>query len=136
MGSGGTSFLPTTLEDSHHTLAERGAERTGAEVRPAPLRRPQPPALCLGLLCDGLDPGLFLTHSASCICRLRIWHLSVTDAGDMGSFPGLRRFPGGGNDNLLQYSCLGNPMDRGIGWATDGSVICVCSCSPLIVSLY
>ena len=31
--------------------------------------------------------------------------------GDMGSIPG--RSPGGGNDNPLQYSALGNPMDRG-----------------------
>ena len=34
-------------------------------------------------------------------------------AGDMGSIPGLGRFPGGGNGNPLQYSCLGNPMNRG-----------------------
>jgi len=33
-------------------------------------------------------------------------------AGDMGSIPGLARFPGGGNGNTLQYSCLENPMDR------------------------
>ena len=31
----------------------------------------------------------------------------------MGSIPGLRRSPGGGHANPLQYSCLGNPMDRG-----------------------
>ena len=35
------------------------------------------------------------------------------DAGDVCSIPGLGRFPGEGNDNPLQYSCLGNPMDRG-----------------------
>ena len=35
------------------------------------------------------------------------------DAGDMGSIPGPRRCPGGGNGNPLQYSCLENPMDRG-----------------------
>ena len=35
------------------------------------------------------------------------------DAGDMGSIPGLGRFPGGGHSNPLQYSCLENPMDRG-----------------------
>ena len=34
------------------------------------------------------------------------------DAGDAGSIPGLRRSPGGGNGNLLQYSCLKNPMFR------------------------
>ena len=33
-------------------------------------------------------------------------------------FPGLGRSPGEGNDNLLQYSCLGNPMDRGAWMAT------------------
>ena len=36
----------------------------------------------------------------------------------MGSIPGLGRSPGEGNGNLLQYSCLGNPMDRGAWWAT------------------
>ena len=40
------------------------------------------------------------------------------NAGDMGSVPGLGRSPGGGNDNPLQYSCLGNPMDRAARWAT------------------
>ena len=32
--------------------------------------------------------------------------------GDAGSIPGLGRFPGGGNGNPLQYSCLENFMDR------------------------
>jgi len=31
----------------------------------------------------------------------------------MGSIPGLGRFPGGGDGNPFQYSCLENPMDRG-----------------------
>ena len=35
------------------------------------------------------------------------------NAGDVGSIPGWGRSPGGGNGNPLQYSCLGNPMDRG-----------------------
>ena len=35
------------------------------------------------------------------------------DTGDVGSIPGSGRSPGGGNGNLLRYSCLGNPMDRG-----------------------
>ena len=34
------------------------------------------------------------------------------NAGDMGSIPGLGRSPGERNGNPLQYSCLGNPMDR------------------------
>ena len=32
---------------------------------------------------------------------------------ELGSIPGLGRFPGGGHGNPLQYSCLENPMDRG-----------------------
>ena len=35
------------------------------------------------------------------------------NAGDSGSIPELGRSPGEGNDNQLQYSCLGNPTDRG-----------------------
>ena len=34
------------------------------------------------------------------------------DAGDVGSVPGLGRFPGGGYGNPLQYSCLENPQGR------------------------
>ena len=34
----------------------------------------------------------------------------------MSSIPGLRRSPGGGPGNRLQYSCLENPMDRGEWW--------------------
>ena len=40
------------------------------------------------------------------------------NAGDAGSIPGSGRSPGVGNGNPLQYSCLGNPMDRGAWWAT------------------
>ena len=39
------------------------------------------------------------------------------DARDVGSIPGLGRSPGEENGNLLQHSCLGNPMDRGAWWA-------------------
>ena len=39
--------------------------------------------------------------------------------GDVGSIPGSGRSPGGGNSNTLQYSCLGNPMDRGT-WQLHG----------------
>ena len=35
-----------------------------------------------------------------------------------GFNPWLRRSPGEGNGNPLQYSCLGNPMDRGAWWTT------------------
>ena len=39
------------------------------------------------------------------------------DSRDTDSLPGLERSPGGENGNPLQYSCLGNPMDRGAWWA-------------------
>ena len=39
-------------------------------------------------------------------------------AGDMDSIPGSGRSPGEGNGNPLQYSCLGNPVDRGAWLAT------------------
>ena len=43
---------------------------------------------------------------------------SSANAGAAGSSPGAGRSLGGGNGNLLQYSCLGNPMDRGAWRAT------------------
>ena len=45
------------------------------------------------------------------------------NAGDSGSIPGSGRYLGGGNGNPLQYSCLGNPMDRGAWWAIVHGVI-------------
>ena len=40
------------------------------------------------------------------------------DTRDLGSIPGLPRYTGGRNGNSLQYSCLRNPMDRGVWRAT------------------
>ena len=37
---------------------------------------------------------------------------------DAGLIPGTGRSPGGRHGNLLHYSCLENPMDRGAWWAT------------------
>ena len=34
---------------------------------------------------------------------------STHDVGELGTIPGLRRFPGGGYSNPFQYSCLLNP---------------------------
>ena len=41
----------------------------------------------------------------------------TANAGDAGLIPGSGRSPGEGNCNLFQYSCKGNPMDRGAWWA-------------------
>ena len=38
---------------------------------------------------------------------------SACNTGDLGSIPGLERFPGEGNGDLLQYCCLENSMDIG-----------------------
>ena len=45
---------------------------------------------------------------------------SACNVGGLGSIPGLGRSPGEGNGYPLQYSCLGNPMDRGTWQATGG----------------
>ena len=44
------------------------------------------------------------------------------DIWDVGLIPGLGRYPGGGHCNPFQYSCLENPMDRGVWWAIVHSV--------------
>ena len=47
---------------------------------------------------------------------------STCGPGDAGSIPGSGSSPGGGNDNPFQYSCLENPMDRGLWWAAANRV--------------
>ena len=47
---------------------------------------------------------------------------SASNAGDLGLISGLGRFPGEGNGNPLQYSCLENSMDRGAWQAIGHSV--------------
>ena len=70
---------------------------------------------------------------------------STGDAGDVGSIPGSARSPGEGNGNPLQYSCLGNTMDReawqatvhGVtvrhSWATEHA--CILTCDQAYVGL-
>ena len=45
-------------------------------------------------------------------------HANAGDAREVSLIPGSGRSPGGGNGNLLQCSCMENPMDRGVQWAT------------------
>ena len=65
--------------------------------------------------------SLFFTTSQSLV-KLRASQVALgvknmpTNAGDkrdVGCIPGLRRSPGGGNGNSLQYSCLEDPMGQG-----------------------
>ena len=42
---------------------------------------------------------------------------NAEDTKDVGSIPGLGRFPGVGNGNPLEYFCLESSMDRGAWWA-------------------
>ena len=54
-------------------------------------------------------PGGAIGKEPACQC---------SEIRDMGLIPGLGRSPGGGHGNLLQYSCLENPMDGGAWQAT------------------
>ena len=60
-----------------------------------------------------VHPGFNSTDTCSRLPRGLSGKESAFQAGDMGSIPGSGRSPGEGNSNSLQYSCLGNPMDRG-----------------------
>ena len=58
------------------------------------------------------------TYSLSFPCS-SVGKESACNAGDPDSIPGSGRSPEEGNGNPLQYSCLGNPMDR-IAWQSMG----------------
>ena len=49
---------------------------------------------------------------------LKNYPANAGDSRDSGLIPGSGSFPGEGNGNPLQYSCLENSMDRGAWWAT------------------
>ena len=57
---------------------------------------------------------LIVTHK---LIRKSFQAIYTGDIRDMGSIPGSGRSPGERNGNPFQYSCLGNPMDRGALWA-------------------
>ena len=59
------------------------------------------------------SPTLFLVSLAA-----QMVENLPANVGDSGSNPGSGRFPGEGNGNPLQYSCLENSMDRGTWKAT------------------
>ena len=64
--------------------------------------------------CENLElPSCRSGKESTCQCR---------DTREEGSIPGSGRFPGEGTGNPLQYSCLGNPMDRGAWWATVSEI--------------
>ena len=51
-----------------------------------------------------------------------VYIYTPANAGDMSSIPGLERSPGEGNGYPLQYSCKGNPVNRGAWEATVSGV--------------
>jgi len=60
-----------------------------------------------------------MTVIAISTITLNVWSaLSAGDAREADPIPGWGKSPGGGNGNPLQYSYLGNPMDRGAQQAT------------------
>ena len=61
---------------------------------------------------------------------------STCNVGDLCSIPGLGRSSGEENGNTLQYSCLGNSMDRGPRWATVHGVGDSDMIERLVLSLF
>ena len=67
--------------------------------------------------------GIHLNIRASQVVHWERLLLPMQETQEIGLIPGLGRSPGGGNDNLLQYSCLENSMDSGVWWTTVHRVI-------------
>ena len=61
----------------------------------------------LSVICNFLVPPVNVGFPGGLVAKRM-----PANAGDQGLIPGLGRSPGEENGNPLQYSCLGNPMDR------------------------
>ena len=59
-----------------------------------------------------------LTGASQVVLAVKNLPAYAGDARFASLIPGSRKSPGEGNGNPLQYSCLGNPMDRGVWQAT------------------
>ena len=80
----------------------------------------------IGLLCSPILNALL--HISFKFCSFHTTQItplpsyygkeSACNAGDQSSIPGSGRSSGEWNGNSLQYSCLDNPMDRKVWWAT------------------
>ena len=76
-----------------------------------------PDLLRLGFLF--FHTGIMITPVASQVALVvKNPSANAGDVRDLGLIPGSGRSPGGGHGNLLQYTCLENPMDRGAWRAT------------------
>ena len=71
----------------------------------------------LGSAVWGLMPVYLAFHLQTCFC-LEILRESPGLAQEFSGFTHFKQTPEEGNGNPLQYSCLGNPMDRGAWWVT------------------
>ena len=60
-----------------------------------------------------ISPGTHCFHKAKGGSAVKNLPVNAGNIGDVGFIPGSGRSIRGGKDNLLQFSCLENPMDRG-----------------------
>ena len=78
---------------------------------PLKLGLPFTPSSGQPLIKSSLCTDIWIHSGFPCGCKESA--CNAVAAWNMGLIPGSERFPGGRNGNPLQYSCLGNPMDRG-----------------------
>ena len=62
------------------------------------------------------------TRASQVVLVVKNLPANARDIRAAGLIPGSERSPGGRHSNPLQYSCLENPMDRGVWWATAHGV--------------
>ena len=76
------------------------------------------PTKCAASQCNTLLLGFACGTSSQVVLVIKNLPANTGDIRDVGSILWLGRSPGGGYGKLLNYACLGNPMDRGAWWAT------------------
>ena len=100
--------LPRKTTASQPQVFMKIRKKTGCELSIGTVFFPSPP----------LDSDIFNSLGVPGGSVVKDPPANAGDERDRSSIPGLGRFPGEGNGNSFQYSCLEHSMDRGAWWAT------------------
>ena len=118
-------YANTHTQNTLQKLASETWKVTRISIQPhSPSLKGGEWGLCEPLKAKGLEQGckqranIYLLRASQVVWVVKNLPVNAGDIKDAGLIPRLERSPRRGNGNPLQYSCLENPVDRGVWWVS------------------